>query len=503
MTLLPLIVLIPLAAAFIVALLDFIKDDFTRELAMDIVSGITILYAHIRSIVLFGNYGTYAMAGWKFPVGIILVLDGFSAPVLVITNFVALMCLLFSYDYIKKYGAKEKYYALFLLMLAGMNGVIVTGDIFNLYVFLEIASVASYALVGYGTQREEIEATFKYLVLSSIGTSFMLLGIGLVYAHTANLNMAYISEILASSGVSAGQAPASIYLAAVLFIVGFSVKAAIVPFHAWLPDAHPSAPAPISAMLSGVLIKTIGIYAFIRVTYIMLGMNTGVVPQVLRIFGSLSIMIGVLLALGQWDFKRLLAYHSVSQMGYIALGFGLATPLGIIGGLYHLLNHSVFKSLLFLNSGAVDYRLNTRNLKKMGGLSEKMPVTGTTSMIASLSIAGIPPFNGFWSKLVIVIAAIQAGHPLLAIWAIIGSILTLASFVKVQRYAFIGKIKDSLKNIKEATALMQVPMIILALACILMGLILVPSIREVILDPAAKILLDPSKYIELVRGAAG
>ncbi|MEA3506973.1 MAG: proton-conducting transporter membrane subunit [Elusimicrobiota bacterium] len=498
MTLIPSIVIIPLAAAFIVSLLDFIKEDFIRNLSMDIIAGLAIALSLIVSLALFGNPGTYAMAGWEFPVGIILVVDGFSAPILVITNFIALMCIVFSYDYIKEYGAKEKYYTLFLLMLTGMNGVIVTGDIFNLYVFLEIASVASYALVGFGTQREEVEATFKYLVLSSIGTAFMLLGIGLVYANTLNLNMAVISQIMA-----AGEISASVYLAAIFFIVGFSIKAALVPFHAWLPDAHPSAPAPISAMLSGVLIKTIGIYSFIRVTYVMLGMNTGAVPQALRVLGMLSMIIGVLLALGQWDFKRLLAYHSVSQMGYIALGFGLATPLGIIGALFHLLNHSVFKSLLFLNSGSVDYRLNTRNLRDMGGLTQNMPVTGTTSMIASLSIAGIPPFNGFWSKLIIIIAAIQAGHPILALWAVIASILTLASFVKVQRYAFIGKIKEALKEVRESTLAMQVPMIILAAACVLMGLLLVPSVRALVLEPAVEIILVPFKYIELVKGAMG
>ncbi len=496
MILLPATVLIPLAAAFCVTVLDLINKEFNEELALEIISGTSILVTLIISLVLFGNYGIYNMAGWEFPLGIILVLDGLTGPVLVITNFVALMCIIFSYNYIKKYGSREKYYALFLLMLTGMNGVIITGDIFNLYIFLELASIASYALVGYGTQREEIEATFKYLVLSSIGTAFMLLGIGLVYANTANLNMAYIAEILAAGG----QTPVSIYLAAILFIVGFSIKSAIVPFHAWLPDAHSSAPAPISAMLSGVLIKTIGIYAFIRVTYVMLGMNSGPVPQILRIFGTMSMVAGVLLALGQWDFKRLLAYHSISQMGYIALGFGLATPLGIIGGLFHLLNHSVFKSLLFLNSGAVDYRLKTRNLKKMGGLNQKMPVTGATSMIASLSISGIPPFNGFWSKLVIIIAAFQAGHPVLAGWAVIASILTLGSFIKLQRYAFIGNIKKSLKKIKEVTYSMQIPMIILALACIFMGIIFIPAIREEVLAPAAELLLDPSGYIKLVRG---
>ncbi|MFC2062269.1 complex I subunit 5 family protein [Elusimicrobiota bacterium] len=494
-SILPLFIVIPLIGAFVVALFDLIKDEDKKNRLADILSGTIGFILLILSILILNEKGIYFMGTWKLPEGIVLVLDGFSGPIILITNLIALICIIFSFNYMSNYNAKEKYYSLFLLMVAGMNGVVLTGDVFNLYVFLEVASVASYALVGFGTMRKEIEATFKYLVISSIGTAFMLLAIALVYGFTRNLNMAYIASILADMEV-----PAGIYLALGLFIIGFSIKAALMPFHAWLPDAHPSAPAPISAMLSGVLIKSVGIYALIRIGYTVMGMNTGILPAMLRVLGVTSMMLGVLLALGQWDFKRLLAFHSVSQMGYIALGFGLATPLGIIGGFFHLLNHSVFKSLLFLNSGSVFFRTKTRDLKEMGGINERMPVTGATSMIASLSIAGIPPFNGFWSKLVIVLACIRSDHPLLAGWAILGSILTLASFLKVQRYAFIGKIKNNLDEIREAPFWMQFSMIFLAILCVFMGFLLVPQISAVILEPAAKILTDSSAYIKIVLG---
>jgi len=284
---------------------------------------------------------------------------------------------------------------------------------------------------------------------------------------------------------------------ACLFIMGFGMKAAIMPFHAWLPDAHPSAPAPISAMLSGVLIKALGVYALVRIMFNIIGI-TPMFSNILLVLGTLSIMGGVVLAIGQWDFKRLLAYHSISQIGYIILGIGLGTPLGILGGLFHLLNHSVFKSLLFLDSGAVVYATGTRDLEQMGGLNKKMSVTGSSSFIASMSIAGVPPFNGFWSKLIIIIACLQADRIGFAVWAVIGSILTLASFMKVQRYAFFGPLNEKWKEIKEVPGFMRLAMIISAVLCIVMGLLLIPQVRDIFLTPAVEVLRNGIDYAKTV-----
>jgi multicomponent Na+:H+ antiporter subunit D len=219
----------------------------------------------------------------------------------------------------------------------------------------------------------------------------------------------------------------------------------------------------------------------------------------LMFLGVVSMVIGVVLALVQWDFKRLLAYHSISQIGYVILGIGLGTPLGILGGLFHLFNHSIFKSLLFLNSGAVDYALGTRDLQKMGGLKEKMPVTGNTNLIASMSIAGIPPFNGFWSKLLIILACIEANRIGYAFWAVLASILTLASFMKVQKYAFWGKLSENLLNLKEVPRLMQLAMIILAIICIVGGFLLIPLFKP-FLKSATDILVSGLNYKNVVFG---
>lgn len=226
------------------------------------------------------------------------------------------------------------------------------------------------------------------------------------------------------------------------------------------------------------------------------------VLEILTAIGILSMVVGVLLAIGQWDFKRLLAYHSISQVGYIILGISLGTPLGILGGIFHLVNHSVFKSLLFLNSGAVEYATGTRDLHKLGGLRQKMPVTAATSLIASMSIAGIPPFNGFWSKLIIVTACIQASHYWSAGWAVFASIITLASFLKIQKYVFFGQPSPEIaqSEIKEVPASMLIPMIFLAVLCVLMGLLLLPQVKDIFLTPAVDVLLGAADYGKYVLG---
>ena len=489
---LPLFVGISLAGAFLTSIVGKkLKwfPDLMGSLTTLILLGLSLIT--IRIVATQGVL-VYSVGGWKLPIGIALVLDGLTVFMLVTVNLMAFFIAIYSINYMERFTSKWKFYTLFLLMVAGMNGVVITGDMFNLFVFLEIASVASYALVAFGTERHELEAAFKYAVMSIVGSLFILLGIVFLYSYTSTLNMADMANVLAQKGMSN-----IVIMVSVLFIMGFGLKAALVPFHAWLPDAHPSAPAPISAMLSGVLIKSLGVYTLSRVFYNIFGINSSL-SLILMVLGALSMVIGVFLAIGQWDFKRLLAYHSISQIGYVILGIGLGTPLGIAGGLFHLFNHSVFKSLLFLNSGAVEYATGTRDLKKMGGLMTKMPITGATSLVASMSIAGIPPFNGFWSKLIIIIACVQANRLGYAFWAVLASILTLASFMKVMKYAFFGKLRDRWNEVREVPVFMKFAMVILAFICVIGGFLLISNINEVFLKPAVDVLLEGTKYADIV-----
>jgi multicomponent Na+:H+ antiporter subunit D len=297
-----------------------------------------------------------------------------------------------------------------------------------------------------------------------------------------------------------------------LFITGFGLKGALIPFHAWLPDAHSSAPSPISAMLSGVLIKAIGIYCMIRIFFNMF-ILTEDFAVILTTLGALSMVLGALIAMVQNDMKRMFAYSSISQVGYIITGIGMGmiilarkgdqgiAALAIGGGLFHMINHAVFKGLLFLNAGAVEYENRTRNLDELGDLSTVMPVTYGTSLTASLSVSGIPPFNGFFSKLIIIIAAIQGHFYLLAALAVVVSIITLGYFMKFQKQAFfnVSRFFNKLK-IKEVPFTMCFSMIVLAILCLVLSLLVFPGPRDLILTPAVEAVMNVKEYSTIITG---
>lgn len=487
----PYFIIVPLLAAFLIPLAARRRDAWAVFLSLASALALFALAAY----AFFAHGGetlVYKMSAWKLPVGINLVLDAFSSFVLMMVGLIALTSLLFSINYIRRLGGDWRYYALFMILVAGMNGVVVTGDLFNLFVFMEIALIAALALVAYGGRAHEFEASFKYAIMASVSASLILLSIAVVYSSTSSLALATISQSLA------GKSPALVLWAGGLFMAGFGVKAAAMPFHAWLPDAHSSAPSPVSAMLSGLLIKTLGVYALIRIFYNVLG-GPPLFLQVFMGLGAVSIILGNLLAIGQWDLKRLLAYSSIGQVGYILLAAGLGTPLGMAGAVFHMINHAVFKSLLFYNSGALETALGTRDLRQMGNVARLLPVTARTSMVASLAIAGIPPFNGFFSKLLIVIAAVQAGQPLLALVAVVGSLVSMAAYLKVQRHGLRGG-RPVVELVGRVDGAMKAAMIILAALCLLTSLLVVPGIREATLDPVVKVILDKTQYAPSVLG---
>ncbi|MFH1368165.1 MAG: proton-conducting transporter membrane subunit [Elusimicrobiota bacterium] len=488
---LALFVLIPLTAAAVISAIN----RFPRRIldAVSVISTVCVAVISFRILntVIHNGIAVYKIGGWLPPAGITLVADGLTAMMLVLVNVVISLLMIYSVEYAEHYSNKWKYYALFQLLLAGLNGVLISGDLFNMFIFLEIASIASYALVSYECDGESFEASIKYAVPGTLSSILILLAIALIYAKTSTLNLADIAMSWNNDR--------NIFniLIVALLTAGFAFKTALVPFHSWLPDAHPSAPSPISAVLSGVVIKTIGVYAMMRLFFNVIGFSHAF-SSILLILGTISMLSGVLLALSQWDFKRLLAYHSISQVGYIILGLGLGTPLGILGGLFHLFNHSLFKPLLFLVAGSVQRATGTRNLKELGGLNKKMPLTGFSSLVASLSISGIPPLNGFWSKLIIILACIQAGKYWFASFAVFASILTLASFLKIQRYVFFGFQKDRFLNVKESGWKMTVPMIVISVLCVCAGMLLLSGIYENFLGLAQNALLSGTGYAKLV-----
>jgi len=508
--LIPLFVIIPLVGAFLIMIIGRFIKEFNKYFASLILFSLALISFYFLFTTRENSF-VYKVGGWEpinnIPIGIYMVMDGFTAIVVCIINFIGFLSAFYSISYIKRYTSENYFYALFCLMIAGMNGVVISGDIFNIFVFLEISVISSYALVAFGVEKNELEASFKYQVLGGLASFLILFGIGFLYWKAKTLNIADIK-----GAFSNGYDKTYYLFVQILILSGFGLKAAIIPFHAWLPDAHSSAPSPISAMLSGVLIKAVGIYVIIRLFFNMFYISEGM-SVLITTLGTLSMVIGVFLAIGQWDIKRLLAYHSISQMGYVVMSVGIGmilvsrgvrnevAALAITGGIFHLINHAAFKGLLFLNAGAIEYSTGTRDLREMGGLAKAMPATSATSFVASLSISGIPPFNGFFSKLIIIIAAVMARFYLLAALAVIVSIITLASFMKFQRYAFYNEDPDKKKNsIKEVPFPMLFSMIILSIVCLLLSILVFPGIRELILTPAIDILMDPSKYSSQIIG---
>ncbi|MBL7132815.1 MAG: NADH/ubiquinone/plastoquinone (complex I) [Phycisphaerae bacterium] len=509
----PLLVVLPLAAAFAIVVMAHVAGikRLTGALAVvivlaNLVIGVSLLGGQIKPIFI-GGWGPGKT------LGIAMVCDGLSKLMVITINMVALVSIIFAVAYMRRFTKVWLFHALFLLMTAAMNGVVLAGDLFNLFVFLEVAAIASYALVGFGCEAEELEAAFKYLVLGTVGSAFILLGVTILYSLTGHLNMAMVAQMLKEVSPAGGPVNPAVLLAAAALIGGLALKAAMVPFHAWLPDAHPSAPAPISAMLSGVLIKASGVYAIARIVFNVLG-PTPQYAWILIVLGAASMVVGMFLALGQWDFKRLLAYSSISQAGYIVLALGVAAEvmsrdvpdrtvaaLCLFGGLFHLFNHATFKSLLFLCSGSIEQQVGTRQLREMGGLTRTMPVTSFCCRIGALSIAGLPPLNGFFSKLIIIIALALSGHVALCVLAVGVAVGTLLMYVKVQRYVLEGVPGDKVASAREAPFTMCLALVILAVVCVVGGLAIVP-LREELFGPAGDALLNGARALKVAMGVA-
>jgi multicomponent Na+:H+ antiporter subunit D len=499
--LVPLLVALPLGTAFLVVVLAHIKavTKLTGPLTVLAVAANLVL-----ACLLWTGAGTDSSAvvsiwggGWDGshgPLGIQLVSDGLARMMALVINLVALAIAIFAAAYMQRFTTLWLFRSLFLVLVGSVNGVVLSGDLFNMYVFIEVSAVASYALVAYGCEGEELEASFKYLTLGVVASTLILAGIAVIYSLTGQLNMAKVAEALKS--VHGG---AALPLAASCLLAGLAIKAAMVPFHAWLPDAHPSAPAPISAMLSGIVIKAAGVYAMTRVVFNVLGADP-LYAYVLIGMGVASMVIGALMSLGQSDLKRLLAYSSVSQMGYVVMAVGASAALlaagnreiaalCLFGGLFHMFNHAIFKSLLFLTSGSIEHATGTRMLDELGGLRGRMPLTSLCCRVGMFSIAGVPPFNGFFSKLIIIIALVLGGFYVLAFLAAGVAVVTLLITLKVQRTALDGAVSAHTESAGESPWPMGLGMAMLALLCVAASLAALPAVRGVLFDPACKALL--------------
>jgi len=374
-----------------------------------------------------------------------------------------------------------------------MIGIIYTADIFNMYVFYELLSLAVYLLIAYPKTGVTLRASFNYLIMGGVGLSFFLLGIGFLYAMTGTLDMFHIAGRLPAAFDSSMQ---MVIMSFVLIATGMGIKIAVFPLHGWLPDAHSMAPSPVSALLSGITVK-IGIYCLIRVVYTVFSTEMFLLissHNILIVLGVVSLLFGASMALVQKDLKRLLAYSTINQLGIVLIGLGIGTELGLTGALFHVLNHAIMKSTLFFCAGIMITETGTREVKGLSGFGRQQPAITFAFIVASLGMIGIPPINGFASKWLICLAAVEAGYTFPVVIILIASTIAAAYYFRVIQVLFIGPPKQSSVLIYEGKQMIHGgnffkswPIYILAAGCLLLGLL--PALGISLVKPAVSLLL--------------
>ena len=475
--------------------------------AVSVTAALGMILALVKPVMLDGQIIAYWLGGWQpvegWAIGISLEVDALSLFFGLIVTVAVFVSGLYSFTYMNHDDSLVNYYTLFLMLSGSVLGLVLSGDLFNIFVMIEIMTFTAVALTAFRTSYDgALEGAFKYLVVGSLGSTSVLLGIAMIYSQVHTLNLAQIAALIPGQGAN----PVMIAAFAFLFM-GFGTKAFLFPFHPLAADAHAVAPASISLMISGVLTKC-GVYGIIRLVYVLYqNYSTPFVSYLVTGFGAVSMFVCVTMAFNQHNFKRLLAFHSISQVGYVITVVGLGSALGLNAGLYHAMNHTIFKGLLFLTAGAVQHQTGSLDLDGLGGLSKKMPKTTLLFLIGAASISGLPPLNGFASKWMIYQAAFLKGvydgnffYVIVAVVALITSVLTLASFVKVSQSVFFGQLPEQYKEVKEAPFAMRLPMWILAVLCVVTGLF--PNfVQTYLLTPAVRAVTDLTGYIDAAMGA--
>jgi NADH-quinone oxidoreductase subunit M len=449
-----------------------IRDAFAVLISLAVVVMVASLYGKALRVPFYEGF---------LGMPLVLRVDGLSWLFAIVASVLGCLSVVFSLGYMKGKERTSFYYSMLLLVSAAMLGVVLSGDLLSLFIFWEIMSWSTFLLISYNGG-PALAAGMKYFVMSFVGSLAMLAGVVTLHGSFGTLEF---------TGVAAGMSSASpgyVLAILVLFGVAFGTKNAIWPFHAWLPPAHSEAPSPFSAVLSGVLIK-MGVYGFLLLMFVIVGLRTflslGVgrieFHTVLSIIGAITILLPTFIAIFQNDAKRLLAWSTVAQAGYIILGISFGTSLSVAGGMFHFLNHAVFKALLFMVVGAVEYRTNgVRDLDSLGGLIKRMPVTFIVAVIGVCGLIGVPLTNGFVSKWLIYKTLILERSPFLAFAALFGTWGTILYSYKFLHNIFLGQLPQRYEDMERAPFTMLLPMTILSVVVVLFGVL--PGIPLAVID---------------------
>lgn len=463
--------------AILIPVIGLWKRHITYQLSL-LGSGIATFFSAygLWHLIQTGETIRYFFGGWSPPIGIEFVYDGLAAFIVLVINAIAFLVLIHS----KKISEKEfpgkltGYYAVTMLMMLGFNGMVLTGDLFNLYVFLEISSLASYALIAIGEKRAPY-AAFRYLIIGTVGGSLYLLGVGFLYTVTGTLNIidmsAMLPQVIGHSSVIA---------AIILMIIGIGVKAALFPLHGWLPDSYTYASSTSSAIIAPIGTK-VAAYILFRIVLFLFGIELidEVLPvtTVIGIFSGIGILYGSIMAIAQSELKKMLAYSSVSQIGYIIMGLSLANPFGFIGAVLHIMNHALMKALLFLVSGSIRLKEGHSLITKFDdSYRKKYPWTMAAFTTAAVSMVGLPPLAGFFSKWYLALGTIENSSWMLLAVILISSLLNAVYFFRILEKVYLRNPETEKSAVTETTQSnevgfsMMMPMGVMALGLLIVGI---------------------------------
>lgn len=486
--------IIALAILLVSPIAIFLLGKWNKHIAKWSAFAFVLISAVFFALTLGDVLGAgHPIEGWEnwlnikigtldFKISFILNADGLSFPIVAIIYILSLAAIVYSFEYMKKEENLGAYYALLVLYIAGMVGVVLAGDLVQFYIFWELMLIPSYFIIAqWGSKPNAVKIAFKYFIFTHVGAMAILIGIGGLWAFGGN------TFTIANLVIGSSVASLTIRLLTILFLLGFAVKMAIFPLHTWLPDTHGEAPTPISAILSGVMIETAA-YAIVRICIDVFGERGmgGWMSWVLIGFAVFTMLYGGLMALAQKDTKRLFAFSSISQMGYIFFGLGSFTLFGTLGSTFHIVSHALAKGSLFMVAGILMTQIGHhkgREIKKLGGLALKMPITAVIAMVAALSLAGLPPLAGFMSEWIIFSGGLELGLAetasrtanvmgiLAVIFAILSTALTATYVLLFMKDAFLGPVQEEYKDIKDPSPYMWVPLVILAVLSFVIGIL--------------------------------
>lgn len=497
MRLLILPVLVPFLTAIVLALLTG-RVAAQKAVAFGSVVGHTVFVFWLLRYVDQHGIQTMVVGGWAAPWGIAFVADRLACIMLCLSVGVGMVATLYTFWTVEPRQQAYFFYPLFQVLLLGVNWCFVTGDLFNLFVGYEVMLVGSYGVMMVGATKAQVRETMRYLAINSIGSTFFVVGCGLVYATVGTLNLADLAERTAKLGP---EQAALVTAVSMLLLVVFALKAAAFPLFSWLPDAYPVVPAGVSGYVAGLLTK-VGVYSLLRV-FVLVFRQPGheLALQVLLVLSGFTMLLGVLGAMCQWDVRRILSWHIISQVGYMVMGIGLAADASVAtaavaGTIFYVMHHIVVKSSLFLIGGIAERVSGTQELKRMGGVLDLAPGVAALFLVSAMSLAGMPPFSGFLSKLVLLRAGLGGGHHVIVAVSLVTSFLTLYSMVKIWNYAFWGR--PSRATPAAPYRALMVPTAALVAGTIVIGFAAQPFLR--LAGDAAHEITEPRAYVTAVLG---